>query len=238
MPDPKVPIAAGSSHTPPSDLYLVIVSGSMNPSIHHLVWYRMIGAIDESELQAALRTPFNTTTPVVSQFQVGTPALTVNCQAGQWSIQSSDASLWNRMVDIAALVFAKLNETPVSGYGLMAQRHIATAVADVKSVIAKSLSELDLGLPSGKIVASNIVSTVIEGDCKVGVSIQPSVLNERAVFGLYHRQYDAPKLQGEYFDLGSLLHGRFAPFLSGADKFFSDLVAAVNARARKDQINE
>jgi hypothetical protein len=237
MPDPKVQSAAAISHTPPTDSYLVIVAGLMNPSIHHLQWYRMIGAIDESELQAALRTPFNTTTPVVSQLQFGSPTLTINCQAGQWWIQSTDASMWTRMVDIASLVFSKLNETPVSGYGLMAQHHIPTAVADVKSVIAKCLSEIDLGIPTGKIVSSNIAATATEEDYKVSVSIQPSVLNERAVFGLYHRQYDAPKLQGEYFDLGALLNGRVAPFLSGADKFFSDLVAAVNARAQKGYIH-
>jgi hypothetical protein len=223
---------------PPREIYTVLVAGYMNPAIHHPYWYRSIGAMDEVELQESQKLTTNATTPALSQVQFGSPRLSVTCQAGQWLIQSNDPALWERMVSITALVFSKLGETPVSAYGLLAQRHIKTESPDVKSAIASRICEFNLGFPSGKSTASSVQMTVIEEDYEVTALIQPSVMSEQSIFCQYHQQYQTPKFtEGfehfEYFDVGRLLRGRLENYLSGSDTFFTDTVSAVNAIAIK-----
>jgi hypothetical protein len=222
---------------PPRDSYFVVVSGAMNPAIHNPQWYRVIGAIDETELQASLKILSNSTTSFSSQVQFGSPPLNVACQPEQWWIQSSDAGSWPRMLVVASLVFARLKETPLISFGLLAQRHIETDTSDIKSLLAASLIELNLGLPSGKSTGSNIILSVVEQDYEATTSIQPSNFSERSVFVLYQRQHEVPKAPSGYVDLGVLLKARFDQYLSGSAQVFTDIVAAVNARAAKRQSN-
>jgi len=216
--------------TAPRDTYFIGVNGSMNPAIHHPQWYRTIGAIDEAELQAALRLP-SQTSQLFSQVQLGAQTLMVTCQPDAWWIQSNLVESWPRMIEIASQVFARLNETPVSGYAFTAQRHIDTDCPDTKFILASSLSELHLGLPTGKGVASNAQISLVEEDFVVVASIQPSALSERAIYVFYQCQYQAPSVPlGTYFDLGTLLRGRFNKYQVEQGRVFREMVAAVNAR--------
>jgi len=221
-----VPIAG-----PPREAYYVVVGGAMNPAIHHPYWYRTIGAIDEAELQASLRNPLNTTGPVLSMVQFGSPALTVTCQPANWWIHSNDANLWSRMVEIAALVFARLNETPVTVFGFTSQLHIDTVDPDTKSVLAKSILGMKLGLPegSGKSTSSNISLSVTDEDAVVNTSLQPSIVSERAIFVSLNCQYSPPGVAPSYFDLGELLRGRLDKYRTLELRVRTDMVAAVNA---------
>jgi hypothetical protein len=226
---------AGSAPAP-RETYFVIVSGAMNPAIHHAQWYRNIGAIDEAELQASLRVPTNSTSPLLSQVQFGSPPLTVICQPETWWIQSSNASSWLRMLDITALVFARLNETPVTAYGMTSQRHLDTVAPDTKSVLAESIWELKLGFPEGarKSSASNITLSVIEEDYIVSVSLQPSLLSERAIFVFLNCQYPSPKgPTGGYFDLGVVLKSRFAKYQGMQERICAEMVTVVNTLAAR-----
>jgi hypothetical protein len=228
---------AGAIAAAPRELYFVIVSGAMNPAIHNPQWYRVIGAIDEAELQASLKIPSNSTTSFSSQVQFGSPPLSVTCQPEQWWIQSSDAGSWSRMLEIASLVFARLRETPLVSFGLQTQRHLDTGASNIKSVLGASLVALNLGLPTGKSTGSNIALSVVDQDYEVTTSIQPSYLSERSVFVLYQRQYEVPKAPSGYVDLGVLLKARFDQFSSGSKQVGIDVVAAVNARVAKGQSN-
>jgi hypothetical protein len=219
--------------TTPREAYFVVVSGAMNPAIHSPQWYRVIGAIDETELQESLKIPSNSTTSFSSQVQFGSPPLAVTCQPEQWWIQSSDAGSWARMLETASLVFARLKETPLVSFRLVTQRHIEADASDIKSVLARALIELKLGLPTGKSTGSTIALSVVEQDYEVNASIQPSYLSERSVFVLYQRQYEMPKAPSGYVDFGVLLKARFEQFLSGSAQVCTDIVAAVNARAKK-----
>ncbi|HWX53670.1 MAG TPA: hypothetical protein VN176_03670 [Verrucomicrobiae bacterium] len=211
----------------------------MNPAIHSPQWYRTIGAIDEAELQAALKVPSLSTTPLSSHLEFGSPPLTVACQTEQWWIQSAVIGSWPRMIDVTSLVFSKLKETPLESFGLVAHRHIDTDGADIKSVLAAALGELSLGLPiSGKSTRSNISLSVVEQDYEATTSIQPSYLSERSVFILYRREYEVPKAPSGYVDLGAVLKVRSEQFLSGSSEIFTSIVAAVNARLAKGTTNE
>src|ERR1035438_6023217 len=132
MPDPAIPRNA----------YSVLVAGLMNPSIHHPQWYRLIGAIDDDELDSSLKSGTSGTTPIASRLEFGSPSLTVMCQPNLWMIQSTDDSSWTRMLRVASLVFAKANNPTMTAYGLMAQRHIDTD-RDAKAILAASVANLD-----------------------------------------------------------------------------------------------
>jgi hypothetical protein len=225
MPDAEV--------TTPREAYFVVVSGAMNPAIHNPEWYRVIGAIDEAELQASLKIPSNSTTSFSSQVQFGSPPIFVGCQPEQWWIQSSDAGSWPRILEIASLVFARLKETPLESFALQAHRHLETDGSDIKSVLAGSLIELNLGFPSGKSTGSTMTLSVVEQDYEVTVSIQPSYLSERSVFVMYQRQYEIPKAPSGYVDFGVLLKARFDQFSSAFSQIGRDIVAAVNTRIGK-----
>lgn len=214
---------------PPRDNYTLFVNGAMNPAIHHAQWYRMIGAIDEQELQLALKSPNSGTTPIGSMVELVSPNIVVRCQPGQWSISATEEALWSRMMEILSLVFFKLQETPVSAIGLASQRHLDTEAADIKSVLGARIASLGLGLPSGRrSTQSTILLNVLEGDYELSTTIQPSVLNVRAVFGAYNRTYPTPK-GFEYFDVGPLLSERLSSFMSASKSFFANLVADIDA---------
>lgn len=223
MPDPIAP---------PREAFYVVVAGLMNPAIHHPHWYRVIGAIDEAELQSSLTNGVNSTTPIAAQLQFGVPRFSVSCQPGQWWIQTHDPDSWARMIKIASLVFSRLNETPVSAFGLLSQCHLDTQTSEVKSIIAKSIVDMNFGLRAGKSTASNVQMTVIEEDFEVITSIQPSLISEISIFGSHHCQYQPPKAPSGYFDLGALLGARIEKYLETSKTFFSDIVAAVNTRAK------
>ncbi|MFZ0772616.1 MAG: hypothetical protein WCA49_06485 [Candidatus Sulfotelmatobacter sp.] len=216
--------------TAPRETYTIGVTGSMNPAIHHAQWYRTIGAIDEAQLQAALQNPFNSTAQFLSQVQFGAPPLTIICQPENWWIQSTDSNSWPRMLDVASIVFARLNETPVTAYGFTAQQHIDTDCPDTKTILGSSLRELRLGLPTGKVTGTNATISVVEEDFTVHASIQASLLSERAIYVFYQAQYQAPATPGRYFDLGELLRGRFNKFRVEHERVFREMVTAVNGR--------
>lgn len=220
MPDPTIPRNA----------YSVLVAGSMNPSKHHPQWYRSISAIDDEELGASLKSGTSGTTPIISRLQFGSPSLTIFCQPNLWMIQSTDDGSWARMLKVASLVFAKANDQTMTAYGLMAQRHIDTN-RDAKAILAASIAKLDLGLQADKNISTNFTMASSEEGFTITTSIQSSVFGERVVFGLYHCDYPAQEIEG-------LLDGRFEVFASRSNRFFTDIVAAINARAEKGEDHE
>jgi hypothetical protein len=196
----------------------------MGPLTHHPQWYRSIGAINDDELAASLKSGTSATTPVISKLEFGSPAMTVQCLPNLWSIQSTTDSSWNRMLRTASLVFAKANNPTLTALGLMVQRHI-DANCNVKSILAASAAELNLGLPVGTNVNTNITLANVEEGYTVTTSVQTSVLGERVVFGLYHCDYPTREIE-------RISDGRFEKFIAASSKFFTDIVAAINARAR------
>ena len=215
--------------TPPRDTSIVAVMGAMNPAVHTPHFYRSIGAMDEAELQASLTQPLNSTTAASSQFQFGSPSLLVSCQPGQWWIQAADIQSWERMLKIVGLVFGKLGATPISGYALVAQRHVDTTVADVKSALAERIVGTRLGFPSGKSVASNIELVINEEDYAVTTSVQPSVVGEQVVYMFYQRNYTAPTPSAGTFALEPVIRVRLTGFEDGYSKFFDAVMASVSS---------
>src|ERR1700722_16168303 len=146
---------------PNDTTYTIAVRGSMNPAIHNLLWYKVIGAIDEAEYDASIKFPFNTTMQLLSQVRlIGPPNLAIQCQPNEWTIQGFGDESWSKMIEITKLVFERLNETPVGGYSMVAQKHLDTQVPDVRAVLAERIYRTNLAIPQGSSIASNIEITV------------------------------------------------------------------------------
>jgi hypothetical protein len=204
----------------------------MNPTIHHLYWYRHIGVLDEGELQEAIAAMGSSVTPVGSQLQFGTPTISINCLQNHWTIQSPTEESWQRLLEITTKVFARLDDTPVSGFALTVQRHVQTTSTDVKNILADLIRALGLGFPVGKSFGSAIGLNVIEEDYRVITSIQPSVLSESALFVLYQRQYETPKgPEFEHFDIGPLVANRLPNFREAGNAFIEHALENVNSSA-------
>lgn len=205
------------------ETYSVLVAGSMNPMIHHPQWYRSIGAIDEEELESALRGDFVATTPFASRFQFGSPPFTVMCQPNQWAIQANFIESWTRMVRVAAQVFAKGNSPAMAAYGLVCARHVDTDV-DVKAILAESVAELAIGLPTSEDANTNMTVAYAAKGHTVNASIQNSVIGEKTMYLSYH--YDYPSLS-----IDSISDGRADEFMRDCDAFRDRAVSGLGARA-------
>jgi hypothetical protein len=214
----------------PRNAHTVLVAGTMAPSIHHPQWYKSIGAINDKELRESLKNGSGATTPIVSRFEFGSPSFTMICQPNLWMIQSPEDNSWARMIEITSLAFAKKENPTITAYGLMAQRHLDTE-GDAKSFLANSVASLNFGFPAGQNVNTNITLAHPVDGFTITTSVQNSVLGERVVFGMYH--YDYPTREIE-----SILDGRLDKFLSDSNKFFADLVAAINAGSAKEHNHE
>jgi len=202
----------------------------MNPAIHSAEWYRRIGAVDEAELQEALKDPTNLTSASGSQVDFGSVHIFIACQPGQWWIQTTDENLWPRITSIAADVFSRLGDTPLQSYGLLSQRHIEIDAPEVKAVLANCITGLNLGFPGGRCTDGSLQLTTVEEDYEVSTFMQPSRLGEKLLFVHYYCKYSIPKPP---VDLGSLIRARLPRYQSTSAKFFTDVAAAIGDRAQK-----
>ena len=214
---------------PPATMYTIAVGGSMNPAIHHPLWYRTIDAIDEAEYQASINTPFNTTTQLLSQLRFANSRLAVQCQPNEWTIQGFDDASWPRMVKIASLVFEKLNETPVNSYAFVTQKHLNTPIRDVAAALADKIYGLNLRLPHGDEPNSSIELKVKIDDHQVRMVLQPSMIGVDKLFVFYQHLYPAPQTPGGgYFDLGKLITARVDAFCEAQKAHCQSVISSLS----------
>jgi hypothetical protein len=105
--------------SPKSLSFSIVVVGSMNPAIHHPLWYRHVELLDEQEKneaidgQSALLLP--SPTPMA---QFNTLAFQINCQSNRWQILTTNAEYSNRILSLTETLFDKiLPHTPVTQLG-------------------------------------------------------------------------------------------------------------------------
>jgi hypothetical protein len=214
---------------PPPIMYTIAVGGSMNPAIHSLLWYRVIDAIDENEYQASLRFPLNTTTQLFSQLRFASTKIMIQCQQNEWSIQGFSDAAWPMMVKVAGLVFEKLNETPVTAYAMVTQKHLDTRLPDVKAALADKVYGMNLAFPhSDDNLGSHIEMTMGIADYQVKLALEPSVRGIDKLFLFYQHQYFPPQEPGKYFDIGKLISERVDAFCEAQSTHCKNIIAALS----------
>lgn len=210
---------------PPVIMHTIAVGGFMNPAIHHPLWYKTIGAIDDAEYQATISTPFNTTTQLVSQLRFANSKLAIQCQQNEWTIQGLEDASWPKMVAVASLVFEKLNETPVSSYAFVTQKHLDTTISDVGAALAGKVYGMNLALPIGDEPHSSVELRVKIEDYQARMILQPSTLGVNKLFVFYQHLYQAPT--GGYFDLGKLITVRVGGFREAEEAHSDRAISAL-----------
>ena len=94
--------------------FAVVVTGSMNPAIHHPFWYAAGQSITEADAQSAA-----TTAVIVPQFaQFSTARWRVDCIPERWSVTSLVPGSMDEVLGLACTTFRRLGETPVNAFGL------------------------------------------------------------------------------------------------------------------------
>jgi len=122
-----------------SSQYSVVVVGAMNPAIHHPQWYEAVGMLTAEEAQAAVRSGALVIVPQLAQFQAA--ALQIQCSPAGWQISTADQQQCGRIIDVAAMTFARLAETPISAYGLNARFDVNTGSEHAIEMLGAQFSE-------------------------------------------------------------------------------------------------
>lgn len=190
-----------------AELHSIVVIGAMNPRLHHPLWYQGLGLISDEETQAALSSP---SLVVTSGFaQMGVPSFTIACQETRWEIRTADPSQRARMLEIADKVFKRLNETPVTLFGLNTKRNVRTDFSDVRERLVSLVASLGLGFESGGTRHCGLTFSNRYEHGSVNVEVSPSPLADDMIFVAYNTEYRPPN--AGYFDLGDLVREHFEP---------------------------
>ena len=96
-------------------LFSVVVSGHMNPAIHHPAWYEQIGILTQAEALESLKGENFVCLPQVAQF--ASRGITVTCIPTRWDARTTKADQRERILDIAKRTYTALDHTPVSAFG-------------------------------------------------------------------------------------------------------------------------
>lgn len=96
--------------------YSIVVVGAMNPAIHHPSWYEAVGLLNSGEVKQATSSGETVTVPHLSKYQID--KFQIQCTLDSWQIITKNVKELGRIKEIASGTFKRLNETPVSSYGL------------------------------------------------------------------------------------------------------------------------
>ena len=130
--------------------FSVVVTGAMNPSIHHPVWYRHVGLLSEQEEREAIEGKQALLIPLpapMAQFETG--LFQVSCQQNRWQILTANHAATDRIVSIAETLFDEiLPHTPVTQFGYNFDFVFDIAKGGVGRVLGRLLCAMpfDLGI--------------------------------------------------------------------------------------------
>ena len=204
--------------------YSVVITGNMNPAIHHPIWYKDIGALTDAELAetgATRQTGMDSGSPktngsaavaqiictdVLSQFTSG--KIRIICLSQSYTISTFDRTLLPRIREMASLVFQVLTHTPVTAYGLNFNVHRETTVGNVGALLAQVIdsTRLELMRDSKAERKAKFAYTFSEQGRALSVSIEQSRHAPNMVFVGINAHHPITLPQGiRQFDLTPLL---------------------------------
>lgn len=161
--------------------FSIVVVGAMNPSIHHPFWYEILHALSQAEARDAVGGSNLLVSPMVAQFSWS--GWTMVCLPERWEMRTQDPEKFGRVLDLAVLVFERLNDTPVKSFGINVDR-VETKSESATRALACALHDANLGVSADASDGSFSTSTTVEKTCTllrrtVTVSVSakaPSVL--------------------------------------------------------------
>jgi len=212
-----------------ASLYNIVAIGAMNPRLHHPAWYQLIGAISSGEADEAASSPVVCVQPFAT-FRFDD--ITIACQENRWEISTGKLSARPRLLSIAALVFAKLNETPIEIFGFNSNFDVETRVRNVRECLTRLLIGLDVGLPDQQDATHfcGINMRHAYDDHSIHIRVQPSQLSDDVLFIGYNTEYLTKSAGPGYFDFGKLIAPRFDEHLQMATENAQRILAQLGKR--------
>lgn len=96
--------------------FSVVVVGAMNPALHYPAWYSIGDPTFEQEAAFAIGRGQVMLVPQFAQFE--TEHFRVQCLPERWSIVTREADMQARAIEITCRTFERLNETPLTSFGV------------------------------------------------------------------------------------------------------------------------
>jgi len=215
---------------PPNEVrcFSVIVSGPMQPAIHHPAWYAQLGILDEQSKDSALKGTDFVCTPLFARFTV--PRFSVFCETPAWRISFMDPDSFCEAERVVERVFDKaLPGGPVSAFALQFEHHLLTAEVNVGECLAAKLSAFPIPI---SLDGANSASISLSAATKAGrleMRIEPSVRAANMVFVAHVFSYDARALAiSGQFSLSEAVHRFYAADEQTSVSRSARIVAAIN----------
>ncbi len=148
--------------------------GGMNPSIHHPLWYKSYGLIDEDEEEFALAVGGAMILPPPqphSEFE--TRSFRIKCDLGRWMISTDQPEHIRRVFEIASKIFDEtLPHTPVQEFWLVfnfAYSFTKARMSEALNVLKAKVC-LDLGLEDPSF--EEVTASEARGDSTLRLNVQ------------------------------------------------------------------
>jgi hypothetical protein len=159
-----------------SDMYSVVILGSMNPRIHHPKWYQLAGIFTEADVESAIKTYPVVCTPSFSQFCVD--GLVIKCLPERWDITTQKAADVDRIREIAEKIFDDLlPHTPVNiialNFDYVRQASGENATGFMTAILNGAAAKI--GLPSaegGDLILKRRIETIADAQGLATIAIR------------------------------------------------------------------
>jgi hypothetical protein len=213
------------------ELFSIVVLGSMNPAIHHPLWYRMLELLSADEEQLAMSGPDLQVGPAYSQFTAG--KISVTCLQPRWAVQTTDEALFDRLVHIANKTMDTLTHTPVTHVGINFDFCRPSGVKDAAAIIGARAREARLGFAgSGEVfgtVTFNHRRTARMAVVTTTEIVAPDPTDPSRVLVKYNVELRLTAAQFEMFEFAKLLAEHVGSAKAESSVFLERALAAIRS---------
>jgi hypothetical protein len=213
---------------PPAGFGIVLL-GAMNPRLHHPLWYKLIGLIDEAEAAEAMAGSL-IVTPQISQFQTSKLQLTATSE--RWELHTQDPELRDRVAKMAATTFdEKLHETPISLFAFNNNFYLKAAGNDIAKSMASKL-EKSLGLSFPNLQATSTMFVLTGDGGPINIRIEPSTRGSDEIFVAVNSNHAVTSSSG-YFKLSEVFGQTLNTDCELARKYAKEIVDVFSKSERE-----
>jgi hypothetical protein len=223
-----IPAAAAPQ---PIELWQLVVTGNIDARQHHPLWYHIIECINKDELEYAKQTLVAVGLPTVvgqatmsqtSMCQFDAGPFSVITVADKWTIQTAKRENCGRMINVASVVFKKLNELYVSAYGVNKLFDLKLSSTTSGQFLSDRISSAGLAIKKGK-GSGQITHTQNLNGSDVLIQLSQSPTGDRWLHVLHNRHHPLVYDEAKYIDLGELLNQNAESDWSSASQYGSEL---------------
>lgn len=211
-----------------TNVFSIVVTGHMNPAIHHPAWYRQLGVLTDAEVAESIGNEGFVVLPQLAQFIVG--SITIACIPQRWDIRTTDEEQLDRILDIAIKTHKALDHTPVSAFGLNFDLVEKSPVEHVGRHFGAAL-QAQVGL-TGTWLAGDLQfrSGTDKPAVSVAISSEPRDPRFVQVKNNFHYSTQPPEdaAAWKHFDLGEMIRARFRSDLEQARRNVAAILTTMN----------